>query len=80
MKFTTLITAVILTVSTAFANHHEEKDKKKMGHDKEHAHVKSDKMDHEHDEGHHKDHDHKAHHPEHKDQKPEDKKEEKKKK
>lgn len=74
MKF--LAIAAVLTLSlNAFANHHEEK--KKEGHDKEHSHVSSDKMDHGHDDAHHKDHDHKAHHPEHKD---EAKKEEPKKK
>lgn len=66
MKFATLAAALMLTVSMAFANHHEEK--KKTGHDKEHAHVTTDKVDHEHDDAHHKDHDHKAHHPEHKDE------------
>lgn len=63
MKLLTIAAALMLTVSTAFADHHE-KDKKKTGHDKEHAHVTSDKVDH--DDAHHKDHDHKAHHPEHK--------------
>lgn len=66
MKFATLAAALMLTVSMAFANHHEEK--KKTGHDKEHSHVSADKVDHEHDEAHHKDHDHQAHHPEHKDE------------
>lgn len=37
----------------------------KMGHDKEHSHVTSDKMDHGHDDAHHGHHDHKAHHPDH---------------
>ena len=66
MKFLTLAAALVLTVSMAFADHHEE-DKKKTGHDKEHSHVATDKKDHDHDEAHHKDHDHKAHHPDHKD-------------
>ncbi|MFL5785810.1 MAG: hypothetical protein ACJ76H_14425 [Bacteriovoracaceae bacterium] len=61
----TILTVLVLATSlAAYADHHEEKDK--MGHDKEHAHVKMDKKDHEHDPAHHKAHDHKAHHPEHK--------------
>lgn len=67
MKFTTLLAALMLVASTAFAHNHEE-GKKKIGHDKEHSHVTTDKVDHEHDDAHHKDHDHKAHHPEHKDE------------
>lgn len=67
MKLMTIAAALMLTLSTAFAHNHEE-DKKKMGHDKEHAHVKADKIDHGHDDAHHKDHDHKAHHPEHADE------------
>jgi hypothetical protein len=63
MKLFALAAAFALVVSTSFANHHEEK--KKQGHDKEHAHVEDAKMDHGHDDAHHKDHDHKAHHPEH---------------
>jgi hypothetical protein len=62
MKMTLLIVSMLLAASTAFADDAA----KKMGHDKEHAHVTTDKVDHEHDEAHHKDHDHKAHHPEHK--------------
>jgi len=62
----TIIATLVLSLSlTAFADHHEEKDK--QGHDKEHQHVKTDVKDHEHDEAHHKEHDHKAHHPEHSD-------------
>lgn len=60
----TIISVLVLSLSlSAFADHHEEKDK--MAHDKEHQHVKPEVKDHEHDEAHHKDHDHKAHHPEH---------------
>ncbi len=56
----TIIGALVLTLSlTAFADHHEEKDK--MGHDKEHQHVKTEVKDHEHDETHHKDDAHKDH-------------------
>ena len=65
MKFLTLAAALMLTTSMAFADHHEGK---KSGHDKEHAHVSDDKVDHAHDDQHHKAHDHKAHHPEHKDE------------
>jgi Ni/Co efflux regulator RcnB len=64
MKPIVLAAVFSLVVSNAFADHHEE-GKKKIGHDKEHAHVEGDKMDHAHDEAHHKDHDHKAHHPDH---------------
>lgn len=61
----TMIMFAVLALSlNAFADHHEEKDK--MGHDKEHQHVKIEAKDHEHDDAHHKAHDHKAHHPEHK--------------
>jgi hypothetical protein len=73
MKYLAIAAIFTLTLSNAFADHHEEQ-KKKQGHDKEHSHVEGTKMDHEHDEAHHKDHDHKAHHPDH------DKKETKKKK
>ncbi len=66
MKIFTLTVGLMLTLSSAFANHHEEK--KKTGHDKEHSHVEAAKVDHDHDDAHHKDHDHKAHHPEHKDE------------
>ena len=65
----TILTALVLTLSlTAFADHHEEKEK--MGHDKEHAHVKDAEKDHEHESDHHKAHDHKSHHPDHKNEPP----------
>lgn len=67
MKMFTLVAVFSLVVSTAFAHQHE--NKKKVGHDKEHAHVEDAMMDHGHDDAHHKAHDHKAHHPEHKDKK-----------
>lgn len=73
MKVLALAAALMFTVSSSFAHNHE-KGKKKMGHDKEHAHVKDAKMDHDHDEAHHSEHDHKAHHPEHEDKKVEMKK------
>lgn len=66
MKLFALAAVFSLIVSNAFADHHEEQ-KKKQGHDKEHAHVEGAKMDHDHDDAHHQDHDHKAHHPDHKD-------------
>lgn len=65
MKYLISVFVLAFSLSSAFADHHEE-GKKKAGHDKEHTHV-TDKADHEHDENHHKDHDHKAHHPDHKD-------------
>lgn len=59
-----LLTVIIAaSISGAFAQTTEAK--KKTAHDKEHTHVDSAKMDHEHDEAHHKEHDHKAHHPTH---------------
>lgn len=64
MKFTTAALILALSVSSAFADHHEEK-KKGDAHDKEHSHVGMEKKDHDHDDAHHKDHDHKAHHPSH---------------
>jgi len=66
MKSLSLLAALMLVASTAFADQHEEK-KIKQGHDKEHQHVKGEKADHSHDDAHHKDHDHKAHHPDHDD-------------
>jgi Ni/Co efflux regulator RcnB len=64
----TILTVLVLASSlVAYADHHE---KDKMGHDKEHQHVKMDKKDHEHDPAHHKAHDHKAHHPDHKEEAP----------
>lgn len=76
MKLLTIAASIMLVTSVAFAEHHE--GKKKSGHDKEHAHVSADKVDHAHDDAHHKKHDHKAHHPEHKDTKKSKKKASKK--
>ena len=67
MKLITVLTALMLMTASAFAHDHEEA-KKKVGHDKEHAHVTDDKLDHTHDDAHHKEHDHKAHHPDHKEE------------
>lgn len=64
MKMTTLVVALMLVAGNALA----EEGKKKTGHDKEHSHVTTDKVDHDHEEAHHKAHDHKAHHPDHKDE------------
>lgn len=64
---TLLVVSALLVSGLSYAHNHDEKDKK-VSHDKEHSHVTSDKMDHEHKDEHHKDHDHKAHHPEHKEE------------
>lgn len=73
MKFVTIALALVLASTAAFADH--KKGHKKTttttttttaeGHDKEHAHVATDKQDHMHDKAHHEAHDHKAHHPTH---------------
>ena len=67
MKFSLIATALMFIATTSFAGHHEQ-DKKKAGHDKEHSHVQTDKVDHAHDDAHHMEHDHKAHHPDHKEE------------